>query len=195
MNVTFHALTGFGISHLAARSVDASTPRAFEGRDLRVLVPAFVAGVLSHGLLDGLKHGYPIPYFVDPFLALAVGVLWCVAVRARYRLLFAAVFVAVLVPDLLDLGTAIANRLLGWHLPTFQRHLFPWHWADGSGSLYPLHGAPQRAGHGALDAGDNQIVSITNHGIVLFLAGAAILSNLEPFRARARAPRGVPGRS
>jgi hypothetical protein len=90
-----------------------------------------------------------------------------------------------MLPDLLDLGTAIANRLFGWHLPTFRRHLFPWHWADGSGSLYPLHGAPPRAGHGALDAGDNQIVSITNHAIILFLAGLAIVSNLEPFRTRA----------
>jgi hypothetical protein len=188
MNVTFHALTSFGISHLAARSLDGSATRAFEGRDVRLLVPAFVAGVLSHGLLDGLKHGYPIPYVADPPLALALGVAWCAVVRARYRILFAAVFVAVMLPDLLDLGPAIANRLFGWHLPTFGRHIFPWHWADGSGSLYPLHGAPPRAGHGALDAGDNQIVSITNHAIVLFLAGAAIVSNLKPFRGRAPRP-------
>jgi len=182
MNVTFHAITGFGISHIAARGLDQSVTTGSDRRDIRALLLAFVAGVLSHGVLDGLKHGYPIPYFVDPPLALAFGVVWCAAVKARYRILFAAVFVAVMLPDLLDLGPAIANRLLGWHLPIFRRHIFPWHWADGSGSLYRPDGGPPRPGHGALDAGDNWIVSATNHAIVVCLAGAAVVSNVNPFR-------------
>jgi hypothetical protein len=186
MNVTFHALTSFGISHLAARLLDGATTKPFDGRDVRVLAPAFVVAVLSHGALDGLKHGYPIPPIADLPLALALGGAWCAVVNARYRVLFTVVFVGVMLPDLLDLGPEIANKLLGWQLPTFQPHLFPWHWVDGSGSLYPLHGAPTRPGRGALDAGDNQLVSITNHTIVLFLAGAAVVSNLDPIRRRTR---------
>lgn len=184
MNVTFHALTSFGISHLAARLLARGTTKPFERRDVGVLVSAFVAGVLSHGMLDGLKHGYPVPSVVDPPLALALGFAWTALVKARYRILFGVVFASVMLPDLLDLGPEIANRLLGWHLPTFRVHLFPWHWPDGSGSLYQLHGAPPRPGRGALDAGDNQIVSITNHAIVWCLTAAAVVSNLEPLRRR-----------
>ena len=120
-----------------------------------------------------------------PPLALLLGAAWCAIVTRRFRILFATVFIGAVLPDLVDLGPAVANRLLGWHLPTFRSHLFPWHWVDGSGSLYPLEGAPARAGHGDLDAGDNQMVSATNHAIVLFLSIAAIVSNRQPFRSRA----------
>jgi hypothetical protein len=60
MNVTFHAVASFGIGHVAARNLAPDSSEAFDPRDTRVLITAFVAGVLSHGVLDGLKHGYPI---------------------------------------------------------------------------------------------------------------------------------------
>jgi hypothetical protein len=147
-----------------------------------VLITAFLAGILSHGVLDGLKHGYPIHYAIDPPLALLLAGSWCAIVKRRFRILFATVFIGAVLPDLVDLGPAIANRLLGWHLPTFRPHLFPWHRADGSGSLYPLAGAPARPGHGDLDAGENRIVSATNHAIILLMSIAAIVSNRAPFR-------------
>lgn len=53
MNVVFHAATSFGIAHVAARGLDGDTNELLSWRD-RVLVPAFIAGVLSHGVLD---HG------------------------------------------------------------------------------------------------------------------------------------------
>ena len=186
MNVTFHAVTSFGISHVAARSLSPDSTETFERDDLRVLITAFVAGVLSHGILDGLKHGYPIHYALDPPLALLLAAAWCAIVKKRFRILVATVFIGAILPDLIDLGPAVANRLLGWHLPTFRTHLFPWHWVDGSGSLYPLEGAPGRPGHGDLDAGDNRIVSATNHAIVVFLSIVAIASNRNPFRRRAQ---------
>ena len=184
MNVVFHALASFGLSHVAARDLPAepSPPR----RDLRVIVPAFVAGVLSHGLLDGLKHGYPIPYAVDPPLALLLAVAWCACATRRYRLLVAIVFVGAVLPDLVDLGPGIVNRLFGWRLPTLHHHLFPWHWRDGSGSLYPSKGRRLLPCEATLDGGDNQTVSITNHFIVVALALLAIASNRTPFRRLGR---------
>jgi hypothetical protein len=65
MDVTFHAVTSFGISHVAARSLAPDSTETFERDDVRVLITAFVAGVLSHGILDGLKHGYPIHYALE----------------------------------------------------------------------------------------------------------------------------------
>lgn len=186
MNVTFHAVASLGISHLAARNLAPDSIDTFDRRDTPVLITAFVAAILSHGVLDGLKHGYPIHYAIDPPLALLLAVGWCAIVKRRFRILVATAFIGAVLPDLIDLGPAIANRLLGWHLPTFRPHLFPWHRVDGSGSLYPLEGAPGRPGHGDLDAGDNRIVSATNHAIILFLSIAAIVSNRALFARRPR---------
>ncbi len=187
MNVVFHALASFGISHVSARDleIEPSRPR----RDLRVIVPAFVAGVVSHGLLDGLKHGYPIPYALDPPLALLLALVWCASVTRRYRLLVAVVFLGAVLPDLVDLGPGVANRLFGWRLPTLHRHLFPWHWRDGSGSLYRSAGRRLFPCEATLDGGDNQTISITNHLIVITLASLAIVSNRMPFRRWTRATR------
>lgn len=191
MNVVFHAVTSFGISHVAAGNLAPDSTEVFEPRDTRVLATAFVAGILSHGVLDGLKHGYPIPYAVDPPLALLLAAIWCAIVKRRFRSLFAIAFIGAVLPDLVDLGPAVVNRLLGWHLPALRSHLFPWHWVDGSGSLYHLQGtASARPGHGDLDAGDNRIVSLTNHGIVLLLTIAAIVSNRAPFRISMGRSRG-----
>src|SRR6187455_2734865 len=103
MNVVFHAVASFGISHVAARSLPQA-PTASGGRHLRVIVPAFLAGIASHGVLDGLKHGYPIPYSLDPPLALLLAALWWTVVLRPYRPLVAAVFLGAVLPDLIDLG-------------------------------------------------------------------------------------------
>jgi hypothetical protein len=203
VNVTFHALASFGIGHAAARhwggdavgDAPANLNRQrSQSRDARVLLVAFVTGVLSHGVLDGLKHGYPIPYALDPPLALVLVVAWLALVERRYRALFTVAFVGAILPDVVDLGPSVANRLLGWHLPTLSRHVFPWHRVDGSGSMYPMgEGVASRPGHGNLDAGDNQAVSIANHAIVVFFAALAILANPRPLRF-ARRSRAQPGR-
>jgi len=184
VNVVFHTLTSIGIGHVAARGVNAEGAAAFVRRDMKVLLPAFVAGVLSHGVLDGLKHGYPVPYVIDPPLALLVIAIWCACVKHRYRILFAVAFLGAILPDVIDLGPDIARRFFGVHLSLFGGHIFPWHWRDGSGSLYPAGLYPPRACQAYLDQGRNQAVSITNHTIVLFFALSAILSYRRPFRGR-----------
>jgi hypothetical protein len=58
---------------------------------------------------------------------------------------------------------------------------FPWHWPDGSGSMYPiLSKAPDRTR--ILDTGQNTIVSWTNHLIVAAFAVAGIFMNPRVFR-------------
>jgi hypothetical protein len=182
MNVSFHALASVGISHLAARGEAPEEPAS--KRDLPIIIPAFVAGILSHGILDGLKHGYPIPVVADPPLALLFIALWCAFLRPRYRPLFAAVFLGAILPDLIDLGPGIVNRLLDWRLPTLHHQLFPWHWDDGSGALYPSRAPREFPGQASLDDGDNRAVSVTNHLIVIVLSLLAIASNRAPLRFR-----------
>jgi hypothetical protein len=181
VNVVFHALTSFGISHVAARKLDEDPAIAFTRRDVPVLALTFVAGVLSHGVLDGLKHGYPVLYALDPPLALVLLALWLALVGRRYRLLILVGFAGAILPDVVDLGPGVARFLL--NLPPHKgHHLFPWHWLDGSGSMYPSTNQAADPHLAKLDAGDNQAVSITNHVLVVFFAAAAIVSNRRPFR-------------
>jgi hypothetical protein len=183
MNVVFHAITSFGIGHVAARNLDPAVPGWFDRRDLRVLTVVFIAGVLSHGVLDGLKHGYPVSPFIDPPLALLLAAVWVRRVQPRYSILIVTAFAAAILPDVIDLGLGVARYIFGMHRPNPpSSHVFPWHWRDGSGSLYSLAGAPEHPGHGDLDRGDNRAVSATNHVIVVFLSCAAVLSNRTPFR-------------
>ena len=136
-----------------------------------VLLASFVLGVLSHGVLDGLLHQYPIPRMIDPPAAVAGIALWCALVQSRFRLLFIVTFLGAILPDLIDLSSAIANRLfqlrlptlaesLGFHLPA--GHFFPWHWPEGSGSIFD---------------GTRDAVSLTNHIIVMSFVTAAVWTN------------------
>jgi hypothetical protein len=122
MNVTFHALASFGISHLAARRMD---DRAVPRRPV----------------------------------------------------------LGAVLPDLVDLGPPLCRKLLALPIPVVMHApLFPWHWTDGSGSLHVLGRHAPVAGRGYLDRGDNQLVSITNHVVVVYFAAVAILGNLRVFR-------------
>jgi hypothetical protein len=185
VNVVFHALAGFGVSHAASRGLAPEPDVAFTRRDLPVLAGTFVAGVLSHGVLDGLKHGYPVFYALDPPLALVFLALWLALVTRRYRALILVGFLGAILPDLVDLGPGVARWLLA-RPPQKSHHLFPWHWLDGSGSMYPSTNRAANPRLPKLDAGDNEAVSITNHALVVFFAGAAILANRRPFRTYAR---------
>lgn len=194
MNVIFHALIAAAVAHSAAGALPERDAPAIRLGDLRVIVPAFSVAVLSHGVLDGLKHGYPVPVALDILGASAVALSWSLAVRPQLAMLFAAVFAGAFLPDVIDLGPAMVRRLLGLGGTVGSvRHFFPWHWQDGSGSMYPA--ARHIAfGAGALDAGRNATVSLVNHGIVLFVAGVAIARDLTPFRRKRPPERGHPSR-
>lgn len=182
MNVIFHAVVAAAIAHSSASCLPDQDGPAFRPSDLGVIVPAFTVAILSHGILDGLKHGYPVSARLDIAGASLLSLLWLIAVRSRLTVLFAAAFAGAFLPDVIDLGPAMVRRLAGLGGTGGPvKHLFPWHWQDGSGSLYPA--ARHIAfGAGVLEAGRNATVSTVNHAIVLFIAGAAIARDLTPLR-------------
>jgi len=162
MNVVFHGLAAIGLTHvvLADRPPTKATYAA-----------AAVLGVLSHGILDGLPHQYPLRASVDIVAAIAlVGVVTWKWMPPSHRLLLGWTFAFAVLPDVIDLGPAmVVHAVTGDRL--HQPHLFPWHWPEGSGSIF-----------------DNTKpwVSTTNHVIVVTFAVAAVVFG------RRRLPRSGP---
>jgi len=183
MNVTFHALAAAGIAHVAASRLEAAREGWFCHSDGWVLGSAVCLGVLSHGILDGLKHGYPLRAAPDVLLAGSLAIGWCFCVRRRFFLLFAGVMLACFAPDIVDLGPKMLRAATGLSTPMAgAAPVFPWHWPDGSGSMYPISSsAPQRTR--ILDAGQNTIVSWANHFIVVAFAASGIFMNPRVFRS------------
>jgi hypothetical protein len=181
MNVTFHALAAAGIAHAAASRLEAARDVWFCRTDVRVLGSAVCLGVLSHGILDGLKHGYPLRAAPDVALAGLLAIGWCLCVRRRFLLLFAGVMLASFAPDIVDLGPRMLHAATGLSTPMAGAvPLFPWHWPDGSGSMYPISiNAPLRMR--ILDTGQNTIVSWVNHLIVVAFAASGIFMNPRVF--------------
>jgi hypothetical protein len=191
MNVTFHALVAIGIAHVAAARLDSSHDGVFIRADLWVLGMATGLAVLSHGVLDGLKHGYPIRPAPDVLCACLLAAGWCFAVRRRFALLFASVILASFAPDLVDLGPRMLRSATGIGTPMADAApVFPWHWPDGSGSMYPAS-SKSPASTRVLDDGWNRIVSWTNHLIVIAFAASGIAANPCVFRFSLRRDDGA----
>jgi hypothetical protein len=169
-----------GIAHVAAIRLEPSRESWFYRSDEWVLGSAITLGVLSHGVLDGLKHGYPIRTVPDVICAGVLAICWCMCVHRRFFLLFACVSLASFAPDIVDFGPKILGCVTGIWTPMFTATpLFPWHWRDGSGSMYSmLSKAPELTK--ILDVGQNRIVSWTNHLIVVAFAVSGILSLTNP---------------
>ncbi len=182
MNVSFHILAGVGIAHVAAIQIQSSKDGWFCRSDLTTLGTAICLGILSHGVLDGLKHGYPIRPISDVLCGSLLALCWCLFIHRRYRLLFASVILASLAPDIIDLGPRTLRSTIGIWTPMVDLGpLFPWHWPDGSGSMYPtVSHAPERTR--ILDVGQNEIISWTNHLIVVAFAASGVFANPWVFR-------------
>lgn len=152
MNVIFHALAGGAIAHVAFRIAKPSGV---------ALGSVAVAAVASHGLLDWLRHGYPIPSRLDVVLALVLSAAWLGLVHAQLRLLFATALAASFLPDLVDHLPRLLHFATPLPVPTF-----PWHSPEWSGSLYPICEIRTGSNLVALEAGNNRVVSILNHTLV-----------------------------
>jgi len=165
MNITFHSFAAFATgTALAARMPErsganpASRSERSPGllRDLPWLAAGLVGNVLLHGAMDLSPHSYPIPWRLDILGGIMLIAVVMARVQPRYRLVFAAVFLGELLPDLVDQGPGLLNQLLGLHLP--EREYFGFH------SL--RHAVAAALGHEVL-------LSVLSHLVVL--AGCALL--------------------
>jgi hypothetical protein len=75
-------------------------------------------------VLDGLKHGYPLHAAPDILLAGLLAVGWNLCVRGRFFLLFAAVMLASLASDIVDLGPGILRSVAGISTPMWTSARF-----------------------------------------------------------------------
>lgn len=124
MNVTFHALAAVATGTALAARLPAPA-RLFDLRDLPWLAAGLAGNVLLHAAMDLSPHTYPVPWRLDILASVATTVLALALVRPRYTVLFAASLLGGLLPDLVDQGPGLLNRLLGLALPT--RELLGFH--------------------------------------------------------------------
>ena len=178
MIVVLHVVAGAAVAHVASTRLRNQSDSRFRRPGLGLIAFACFAGLLSHGVLDGLKHGYPISAVPDIIGAAVLATAWCFAVYGPLRLLFAAVIAAALLPDVIDHGTAMLRWKVGWDVPVSRSHIFPWHWPEGSGSLQSGGSDPARS----IEFGRNRQVSTVNQVIVLILATGCILTASRAFR-------------
>jgi len=167
--VVLHVVAGAAVAHVASTRLRDESRGEFRRPGPGLFAVACCAGVLTHGILDGLKHGYPISAVPDIVLGAVLAAAWCLAVRRPLRLLFAAVIACALLPDVIDHGAAMLRWKVGWDLAVDRHHVFPWHWSEGSGSL-------------SLVAGRDRVVSVVNQFIVLFMAAGCISTTTRAFR-------------
>src|SRR6266550_4408343 len=178
MSIVFHVVAAAAVAHVASARLRDQSHGGFRRPGLALLAFAAVIGLASHGVLDGLRHGYPIPAVPDIVAGSILAAAWCFAVRPPLRLLFAAVIAAALLPDVIDHGTAMLRWKAGWDVSVNRSHIFPWHWPEGSGSLHPGGNDPARS----LDFGRNREVSIANQLVVLLIAAGCIVTTTRAFR-------------
>jgi len=172
MNVIFHALAGGAIAHVAF---------VVEGRrsspSFGTLSCVGLVAVAAHGVLDWLRHGYPIPSRVDVVAALVVSCFWLVVIRPQLRPLLVVALVGSFLPDVID----HVPRLLHVTAPV-QGPIFPWHSPTWSGSLYPSAHIRSGSQLVALEDGNNAVVSALNHTFVVVVALCGIYLGRSAFR-------------
>ncbi|MBR0750622.1 hypothetical protein JQ604_00325 [Bradyrhizobium jicamae] len=156
MNVIFHTLASVATASVLSAQIEKRPINSARG--VAVLVAGLGIGILSHGALDWLPHEYPLPSAVDVILSLIlVSIVFTLARRDARWIIFSC-FLGAILPDLVDLGPAMLNKQMQWHLPSVK--IFPWHWKQYSGSIYD---------------GSQRWLSILNHLVVAGLSGCLIL--------------------
>jgi hypothetical protein len=164
VNVSFHALAGIAIAHeTGGRLGEISAfpaPHGGPPSAARAWSTAFGLAVLSHGILDGLPHYYPLGTWLDAAVSTALVAIWLVRIRPVLRVPLLVMCLAAISPDIIDHVPRDLNRHLGLHLPELPK-LFPWHWRTGSGSMPGTTGPLWRE-------------SMTNHGIVVAFCAVVI---------------------
>ncbi len=171
MNVAFHELVGIAIAHEASAAL--GPPTAYDGgsttqRRGTIWAAAFGLAVLSHGILDGLPHYYPLGIWPDTVVSIAFLAFWLTRVPRWMRVPVIVVCVGSLLPDIIDHVPRDLNRHLHLGLPEWPK-LFPWHWREGSGSIPGKTGPLWR-------------VSVANHAIVVAFCVTAFIRTRQLLR-------------
>ncbi|MDR2956429.1 MAG: hypothetical protein LBV43_15255 [Prevotella sp.] len=131
MNILFHLVTSVGVTVIVTDTTGICKVR--EG-----IIPgicAFSAGLIIHGILDYLPHTYPFSATVDVFLSLLVVAALIISSKPKYWLIICLAMLGSVFPDVIDLLPSILNKYLTFDLPVGNK-IFPWHWADYSGSIF-----------------------------------------------------------
>jgi hypothetical protein len=180
LNVAFHALAGLAIGQAAATRVSTPPRQGLaRGRDAVVTTIAFGLAIMSHGILDGLPHEYPLRALGDLLATTAVVAAGLWLIQPRFRILLLVTLLGAVLPDVIDHTPRDLNRHLGTHLPELKK-VFPWHGAGGSGSL----------------SGDNivfraHIASLTNHVMVVAFCATVLWLTRRVWRVRPRVGLGA----
>lgn len=157
MNVIFHTLASVATAAVLSARLEEREP-VHSTKGLTILVSGFTVGILLHGLLDSIPHQYPLPSLLDVVVSLALFFIVFVLSRKEARWILSACFLGAIFPDLVDLGPAIVNQKMQWHLPTVK--IFPWHWKEYSGSIFD---------------GSRRWLSVLNHLVVAGTSAFLIL--------------------
>lgn len=113
--------------------------RSYKSKQLRkthakILITSVFINVGLHGIFDILPHAYPFKGFMDIMLSLVLLGIVLLLVQARSIPVIIACFFGGVLPDIIDLGPAIVNKLNIVDLPVIK--VFPWHWPQFSGSIF-----------------------------------------------------------
>lgn len=132
MNVFFHVSTAIGVAVVLTDTTKIKSVKAS-------IIPALFAfgcGVIIHGILDYLPHGYPFNAKPDAILGLLIISITTFLSAKKYRLIVGAAFLGSIFPDLLDLLPSIVNKYSGLSIFVNEYKFFPWHWKEYSGSIF-----------------------------------------------------------
>ena len=132
MNIFFHTAMSVSIA-VMLYDTDQDGKKKF-----LICFIAFIVGVIVHGILDYVPHGYPIPTIIDILISvLLIGVLFW-RISTDFRLLLLSSFAGNIFPDLIDLLPKLMDKYLHTTIG-HNNNIFPWHWSQYSGSLYGGH--------------------------------------------------------
>jgi hypothetical protein len=145
MNIIFHTATVISVTILLT-DTERIKPDSTIKKGLLTGLSAFVAGIITHAVLDYIPHCYPINSKIDIIVSLIIIIATLWLVRKPYKIIAGLSFLGCIFPDLIDLLPKIINNYAGLRLPVSDK-IFPWHWQKYSGVIN----------------NDNCSVSVLNH--------------------------------
>jgi hypothetical protein len=134
MNVLLHITSAIGVAVLLTdtKRIEHQSPV------MTIMLTSaigFLFGIIAHGALDYIPHGYPVNSKLDAIGGLIIIIVTILLTNKKYRIIIGLTLLGSLFPDLIDLSPSIANKQLGLSLPEGNK-IFPWHWHEYSGSIY-----------------------------------------------------------